>query len=356
MIDPEETTIYTCRILDSGQGTPIFEIEPGDQPGVKVAAGTATGAWAQVFKAANKIRDRVHSNSVSGPDYYGLGQSTIKALIQELPGASELPDYVMQNYFEAGSASANKLTEKDADDYEPGSGKKGKKGKQPKQGAGGATGAGGKKGSRKSGARSSAAAAAASTLEELEAASIEPPSDPAHPGYYPGSGSPPPPHHNDYYAAQGGAATPGGGGHSINNLLHHPADSAAAAASNFPGTPVHTAIDPALQASGGGGGAPPHQHQPQHSPSSPYESPNLGYSSSSYYAAAPPPPPPHPSHQQHPSGGRPNNAHWSPSPTMGPPGGHGQSPYLSPQQQQQYMYGNDPAYAHRSRSTSGGSH
>ena len=100
MIDRTETVEYTCRIVDGGDGAPRFEIDAADQPGVVIAAGTPTGAWAQIVKAANKIRERNHSNSVSGPDYYGLAQNVIKALIQELPGASQLNGYIWQNFIE----------------------------------------------------------------------------------------------------------------------------------------------------------------------------------------------------------------------------------------------------------------
>lgn len=71
-----------------------------DQP---ITAGTATGAWSGIVRAANLIRNRQHSNSVSGPDFFGLGQNTIKHLIQELPGAkTQLPNYVWQNFVEGG--------------------------------------------------------------------------------------------------------------------------------------------------------------------------------------------------------------------------------------------------------------
>lgn len=100
MLNPLKTVTYYCRIL-KGPAGPIFEIEPEDDPGSKVQAGTATGAWSQCFKAANSLRGRAHSNSVSGPDYYGLNQSLFKALLQELPGASELSTYVPQVFVES---------------------------------------------------------------------------------------------------------------------------------------------------------------------------------------------------------------------------------------------------------------
>ena len=63
-----------------------------------IIAGTATGVWSVIVRAANHIRNRQHSMTVSGPDFFGLEQNTIKRLIQELPGANRLKDYVWQNF------------------------------------------------------------------------------------------------------------------------------------------------------------------------------------------------------------------------------------------------------------------
>ncbi|TFY65507.1 hypothetical protein EVJ58_g1930 [Rhodofomes roseus] len=100
-INPDAEAIYHCQILDGGDG-PKFQIVPQDDPNHKIVAGTATGAWASIVREANRIRNRQHSNSVSGPDFFGLGQNTIKHLIQELPNAHQLKDYVWQNFVEGG--------------------------------------------------------------------------------------------------------------------------------------------------------------------------------------------------------------------------------------------------------------
>jgi hypothetical protein len=100
-IDPEHEVVYHCTVLDGGDG-PKFQIVPSDTPERVVIAGTATGAWSNIVKQANAIRNRQHSNSVSGPDFFGFGQNTIKHLIQELPGANQLRDYVWQNFVEGG--------------------------------------------------------------------------------------------------------------------------------------------------------------------------------------------------------------------------------------------------------------
>ncbi|KIM54817.1 hypothetical protein SCLCIDRAFT_135943 [Scleroderma citrinum Foug A] len=100
-VDPNSEAVYQCSILDGGDG-PKFKIVGSDVPNCPIIAGTATGAWSNIVKQANAIRNRQHSNSVSGPDFFGLGQNTIKHLIQELPGADRLRDYVWQHFAEGG--------------------------------------------------------------------------------------------------------------------------------------------------------------------------------------------------------------------------------------------------------------
>ncbi|KAH7909241.1 FYRN-domain-containing protein, partial [Hygrophoropsis aurantiaca] len=100
-IDATAEVVYHCSIVDGGDG-PKFQIVASDVPDRPIIAGTATGAWSTIVKQANSIRNRQHSNSVSGPDFFGLGQNTIKHLIQELPGANRLRDYVWQIFVEGG--------------------------------------------------------------------------------------------------------------------------------------------------------------------------------------------------------------------------------------------------------------
>ena len=100
-IDPNAEVVYHCKILDGGDG-PKFQITAADAPDKPIVAGTATRAWSVIVRAANHIRNRAHSNSVSGPDFFGLGQNTIKHLIQELPHANQLKDYVWQHFTEGG--------------------------------------------------------------------------------------------------------------------------------------------------------------------------------------------------------------------------------------------------------------
>ncbi|KAJ3044788.1 transforming growth factor beta regulator 1 [Rhizophlyctis rosea] len=97
MVNPEATTNYMCSVTDGGEG-PRFHVVPEDSPENGIVANTATGAWTNIIKAANAIRKRDHSNSASGPDYFGFSHPTIAAIIQALPNAEKCGNYVWQNY------------------------------------------------------------------------------------------------------------------------------------------------------------------------------------------------------------------------------------------------------------------
>ncbi|KAI8991569.1 F/Y-rich N-terminus-domain-containing protein [Mycotypha africana] len=99
MIDPDKNTIVTSTILDGGDA-PRFHVVAADLPNEPIIANSATGAWTVIVRRANDIRHRDHSNSASGPDYYGFKHPTIANLIQELPGAKELPSYIWQEFEE----------------------------------------------------------------------------------------------------------------------------------------------------------------------------------------------------------------------------------------------------------------
>lgn len=99
MIHPDSNTIITSTIQDNGDG-PQFVVTAADMPDEPIIANSATGAWTVVVRKTNEIRHRDHSNSASGPDYYGFKHPTIANLIQDLPGAKDLPHYVWQNFEE----------------------------------------------------------------------------------------------------------------------------------------------------------------------------------------------------------------------------------------------------------------
>ncbi|PWA00271.1 hypothetical protein BB558_003691 [Smittium angustum] len=99
MNEPNKLVIYTCRISDGGDG-PRFHIEPEDMPNNPIIAHTATGAWTTVVKRVNSINNKNHSNSASGPDYFGFSHPTIAKMIQDLPNSDKCKNYVLQKFVE----------------------------------------------------------------------------------------------------------------------------------------------------------------------------------------------------------------------------------------------------------------
>ncbi|KAJ1902866.1 hypothetical protein LPJ81_003368 [Coemansia sp. IMI 209127] len=99
MADPNKNVIYTCWITDGGDA-PMFHVEAEDMPGAPIVAPTATGAWTAVLRTVNQIRHREHSNSASGPDYFGFSHPTIAKMIQDLPGADKCKAYIVQHFVE----------------------------------------------------------------------------------------------------------------------------------------------------------------------------------------------------------------------------------------------------------------
>ncbi|KAF9989242.1 hypothetical protein BGZ75_007064 [Mortierella antarctica] len=102
MIDPTNLTTYTCS----------FQIDAEDQPGKPIIAGTATGAWTHVVKTANQIRRREHSNSASGPDYFGFSNATIAKMIQDLPNVDKCTSYIMQRFEEPSTTKTQSSPDK----------------------------------------------------------------------------------------------------------------------------------------------------------------------------------------------------------------------------------------------------
>jgi len=99
MVNPYTATTYTCTVLDGGD-TPKFQVVAADNLDNVITANTATGTWTTIVKTANAIRKKAHSNSASGPDYYGFTHPTIAKMIQELPGADQCKQYVFQAFEE----------------------------------------------------------------------------------------------------------------------------------------------------------------------------------------------------------------------------------------------------------------
>ncbi|ORX49249.1 FYRC-domain-containing protein [Piromyces finnis] len=100
---------YKCVVKDGGN-TPIFEVTPEDAIDKKTSATSPTGAWISIVKAVNEMRNKDHSNSASGPDYFGFTSSTIAKLIQDLPNAKKCKNYKWQKFETTSGRSLKKTT------------------------------------------------------------------------------------------------------------------------------------------------------------------------------------------------------------------------------------------------------
>ncbi|KAI8344082.1 F/Y rich C-terminus-domain-containing protein [Chlamydoabsidia padenii] len=98
MINSDQNTVYTCTVEENGEQGPRFRVIAEDCPDQPIIANSATGVWTAIVKRANEIRNREHSNSASGPDYYGFTHATIAKMIQDLPGADQCLNYVWQKF------------------------------------------------------------------------------------------------------------------------------------------------------------------------------------------------------------------------------------------------------------------
>jgi hypothetical protein len=58
-----------------------------------LSARTATGVWALVIKKVNEVRQKDSSNAISGPEYYGFSNPTVREMIEELPNVDKCTKY-----------------------------------------------------------------------------------------------------------------------------------------------------------------------------------------------------------------------------------------------------------------------
>jgi len=109
MVKSDEYVNYRCVVKDGGKA-PIFEVTPEDAVDKKTSASSPTGAWISIVKAVNEMRNKDHSNSASGPDYFGFTSSTIAKLIQDLPNADKCKNYKWQKFETTSGRSLKKAT------------------------------------------------------------------------------------------------------------------------------------------------------------------------------------------------------------------------------------------------------
>ncbi|OAE33336.1 hypothetical protein AXG93_4123s1110 [Marchantia polymorpha subsp. ruderalis] len=96
MVNPSETTMYTCSILD-GHDRPVFQVTPSDVPELTVQKESPQGVWTVVFAAVNRLSKDPHRDrhNPSGVEMFGLSHPVVVQLIQEqiVAGARDYRHY-----------------------------------------------------------------------------------------------------------------------------------------------------------------------------------------------------------------------------------------------------------------------
>ncbi|OBZ89243.1 Transforming growth factor beta regulator 1 [Choanephora cucurbitarum] len=96
MVEPNNQTIYTCRVEDGGDG-PLFTLQAADCPDEKISARTATRVWGSVLRKANEVRQKETSNAISGPEYYGFSHPLVIKMIEEMEGVDKCVRYIRRS-------------------------------------------------------------------------------------------------------------------------------------------------------------------------------------------------------------------------------------------------------------------
>ena len=96
-IDPEGMTTWHSKILDGGSA-PLFEVYAEDDLEHPFRGGTSTGVWSSIMRQTSALRNRDPAGSASGPDFFGLGNSTVSMLIERLEGADKCEQYERKRF------------------------------------------------------------------------------------------------------------------------------------------------------------------------------------------------------------------------------------------------------------------
>ncbi|KAG8836744.1 hypothetical protein FRC18_010785 [Serendipita sp. 400] len=108
-IDPKVLVRYTCCI-EAGKDPqhPLFRVIPADAPAER--GHSATAAWWNIYKEGLRVRNQPEQAVMNGDEMFGLHDNVIKALLQELPGADQVPLYVWRTFVEGGPNTKRRST------------------------------------------------------------------------------------------------------------------------------------------------------------------------------------------------------------------------------------------------------
>jgi hypothetical protein len=92
-------SVYTCTIhKGSDPKNPVFRVTP--ENGEPEEGHTTTAAWWKFHMERQRHRGDPAPPKFDGDEMFGLHEKPIRALLQELPKARGLRDYVWQSYIE----------------------------------------------------------------------------------------------------------------------------------------------------------------------------------------------------------------------------------------------------------------
>lgn len=108
-VDPKALVTYQCSIEEGKDPQhPIFSVQPEDAP--RETGHSATAAWWNIYKEGLRVRNQPEQAVVNGDEMFGLYDNVVKALLQELPGASEVKNYMWRTFIEGGPGSKRRNT------------------------------------------------------------------------------------------------------------------------------------------------------------------------------------------------------------------------------------------------------
>ncbi|EAY16278.1 F/Y-rich N-terminus family protein [Trichomonas vaginalis G3] len=99
VINPKDRVWYISEIIDDGKENPLFRVSMRDMPEVKWEGRSASKVWSEVLKAVNKKRKEIgdlskNSNSISGPDHYGLSNPLVLKYFSQMENIDKLKSFV----------------------------------------------------------------------------------------------------------------------------------------------------------------------------------------------------------------------------------------------------------------------
>ncbi len=101
MVDITRQCKYVCQVLDDGGPAPVFQVTCLDGDHFVKKDSSSSACWTAVMSAIRDAtpddRKRLHT-TVSGPEYFGLSNSLVQELIQQLPGADQCERYIKKTF------------------------------------------------------------------------------------------------------------------------------------------------------------------------------------------------------------------------------------------------------------------